>query len=136
MADPCSTSGGFFAVDEQRKHAYRYLLYIAMLDIRAVQWLGWRSWRAWSPLYWRREGRRVRYAGAIADWLHNLARYSSNYNFQGFKEEWFWRDFERLRSEFPEFGLEYYREEFERHANPPPDSQVTHPSPPPDGERT
>ena len=107
-------------MDEQRKHAYRYLLYRAMLDIRPIQWLGWRGWRAWSPIHWRREARRVQWAGAIAEWLHNLALYSAH-NFQGFNEEWFWRDFETARSRFPEFGLEIYREQFERRASPAPE---------------
>lgn len=107
-------------MDEQRKHAYRWLLYWAMLEVRPLQWMGSRGWRSWSPLYWRREARRVQYAGAVADWLHNLALYSS-VNFQGFNEEWFWRDFEMAQFRFPEFGLEHYRELFERHANPPPE---------------
>jgi hypothetical protein len=104
-------------VEEQRKIAYRYLLYWAMVDIRPLQWLGWRGWRAWSPIHWQRDTRRVQCAGAIADWLHNLARYSAH-NFQGFIEEWFWRDFETVRSRYPEFGLEHYRERFEQYANP------------------
>lgn len=102
-------------MDEQRKYAYRYLLYRAMLDIRTIQWLGWRPWRTWIPPFQRREIRRVRYAGAVADWLHNLAFFSAR-DFQGFEEPWFWRDFERICSQFPEFGLESYRQEFERHA--------------------
>ena len=114
-------------MDEQRKIAYRHLLYWAMLDIRGVQWLGWRSWRAWSPLYWRREARRVQWAGAIADWLHNLALYSAH-DFRGFNEEWFWRDFETARSRYPEFGLEHYRERFDRYANPPPEAPDAEPS--------
>lgn len=86
-----------------------------MLDIRTIHWLGWRSWRTWIPPFRRREVRRIRYAGAVADWLHNLAFFSAR-DFQGFEELWFWRDFERVRSQFPEFGLESYRQEFERHA--------------------
>jgi hypothetical protein len=105
-------------VDEQRKHAYRYLLYWAMLEIRQLGWLCWGRFRAWNPFYWRREGRRIRCAGAIADWLHNLAFFSS-VNFQGFNEEWFWRDFERVRTDYPEFGLERYRGLFAWRASAP-----------------
>ena len=83
-------------MDEQRQHAYRYLLYWAMLEIRPLGWLCWGWFRGWNPFYWRREGRRIRCAGAIADWLHNLALFSS-LNFEGFSEEWFWRDFEWVR---------------------------------------
>lgn len=71
-------------MQEQRKYAYRYLLYRAMLDIRTIQWLGWRSWRVWIPPFRRREVRRIQYAGAVADWLHNLAFFSAR-DFQGFE---------------------------------------------------
>lgn len=129
--NPLFGGGGRTAVDEQRKRAYRYLLYWAMLDIRAVQWLGRRSWRAWSPLYWRRELRRVQYAGAVADWLHNLALYSS-VNFQGFNEDWFWRDFETVRSRYSEFGLAHYQDLFEQHADQPPEFPNAEPAAEPD----
>jgi hypothetical protein len=102
-------------MDEQRKRAYRYLLYWAMLDIRSLQWIGWRGWRSWNPFHWRWELRRVRRSGAVADWLHNLALYSS-FDFQGFDEERFWRDFERFRALFTDGGLEEYRTVFEQEA--------------------
>ncbi len=72
-------------MDEQRKNAYRYLLYRAMLDIRPLGWMNWGWVRAWNPLYWRRERPRIRYAGAVADWLHNMAAFSSR-DFEGFNE--------------------------------------------------
>lgn len=100
-------------MDGQRKIAYRSMLYWAMLDIRQVQWLGDRGWRAWSPIHWRRKARMVQRAGAIADWLHNLAMYSAH-DFQGFDEEWFWREFESEWSRYAEFGLEHYRQRFEQ----------------------
>lgn len=109
---------GWHTVEEQRKLAYRHLIYWAMLNIRPLEWLGRRGWRSWSPVYWRRESRRVQCAGAVANWLHNLALYSA-LNFQRFDEARFWLDFERVRSLFPEFGLEYYRAEFDRYASPP-----------------
>jgi hypothetical protein len=108
-------------MDERRKHVYRYLLYEAMLHIRGLGWLCWGWWRVWNPLYWRREGRRIRCAGAVADWLHNLAFFSA-VDFRGFNEEWFWRDFESARSRYPELGLEHYREMFERRLAQPPDA--------------
>jgi hypothetical protein len=104
-------------MDEQRKHAYHYLLYWAMLEIRPLAWLRW----GWNPLSWRRESRRIRCAGATADWLHNLALFSSM-NFEGFNEEWFWRDFEWLRSQYPDFGLERYHNLFERQLGQPRES--------------
>jgi hypothetical protein len=104
-------------VDDQRKYAYRYLLYWAALETRALQWLGPRGWQAWTPMYWREALRRVRYAGGVADWLHNLALYSAT-DFRGFDEGLFWRDFVALRSRHPGFGWDHYREQFERHARP------------------
>ncbi len=95
-------------VDDQRKNAYRYLLYLAMLDIRPLGWMSSRWFSAWNPFYWRREGQRIRYAGAVADWLHNMAFFST-IDFVGFNEEWFWRDFERLRSDYPQFNVESFR---------------------------
>jgi hypothetical protein len=60
----------------------------------------------------------VQYVGAVADYLHNLAVYSS-VDFRGFDEERFWREFETLRSRFPEFApaVGYYRELFEQRTN-------------------
>jgi hypothetical protein len=105
-------------VDEKRKNAYRYLLYWAMLDIRPLSWSCWGWFQAWNPFYWRREGRRIRCAGAIANWLHNLALFSS-LNFERFDEERFWQDFDSLRSRYPEFGLERYRDRFEQRLSEP-----------------
>ncbi len=100
-------------MDEQRKNAYRYLLYRAMLSIRPLSGMGLGWFRAWNPFYWRREGQRIRYAGAVAYWLHNLASYSLR-DFEGFSEEWFWRDFEWLRSDYPQYKVELFRSEFEK----------------------
>ncbi|MDY3559296.1 hypothetical protein R5W23_000270 [Gemmata sp. JC673] len=109
-------------MDDRRKNAYRYLLYWAMLNFRTLQGAGPRGWRSWSPIHWRREARWVRFAGTVADALHNLAVYSS-VNFRGFDEEWFWRDVETVRSRFPEFAsaVGYYRELFERRISLIPD---------------
>jgi hypothetical protein len=111
------SGGGSAEVDEQRTLAYRRLLYCAMLQIRGLEGFGWRRRDRRNPFYWRRQVRWVQYAGAIANWLHNLAHYSS-VNFQGFNEEWFWRDFESLQTRYPEFKSEYFRTEFDRYAAP------------------
>lgn len=104
-------------MDSQRKCAYRYLLYSAMLRIRGVQWLDERFRKSWNPLRWRRASREVEYAGALADWLHNLAIFSAH-DFQGFDEEWFWSHFEDVRTRFPEFNPENFQHEFKRQTNP------------------
>ena len=109
-------------MDERRKHAYRYLLYWAMLEIRLLGGLGWGWLRAWNPFYWRQQGRRIRCAGAIADWLHNLALFSA-LNFQGFNEEWFWRELESFRALYPEFRLERYRTLFDQRVSAAPERE-------------
>jgi hypothetical protein len=104
-------------VDERRKNAYRWLLYWAMLDIRGLQWAGNRWRHRLNPLCWWSNSREVRTAGAIADWLHNLALFSA-LDFARFDEEYFWRDYQRLLGHHPGARLEHYRTEFERRALP------------------
>ena len=100
-------------MDKRRKHAYRFLLYWAMLDIRILGWSvrGW--WDRVNPFRWGHARRQLMLAGDLADWLHNLALYSSN-EFAHFNEQWFWRDFEIVVRRHPEAGLERYRNIFER----------------------
>lgn len=43
----------------------------------------------------RQELRRASRAGAVADWLHNLAMYAAD-DFEGFREDWFWQHYERM----------------------------------------
>ena len=94
-------------MEAQRKHAYRYLLYWAMLDIRPIAW----TRPGWNPLHWHRHREQIRRAGDLAEWLHNLAQFSA-LEFERFDEEWFWRDFERILSRNPDSGLERYRDRF------------------------
>ena len=96
-------------MEEDRKNAYRYLLYRGMLDIRPIAWLRV-AW--WNPLSLFRELRRARLAGDVADALHNLGFYASC-NFVHFDEERFWRDLEAVESRFPEFDPTYYRNMFQ-----------------------
>lgn len=104
-------------MDEQRKHAYRWLLYWAMLDLRPLRWAGG-GWRQrLNPLCWWSNSRRVRVAGGIAEWLHNLALFSA-LDFARFDEERFWLDYQWLLDQHPGAGLERYRTEFERRACP------------------
>jgi hypothetical protein len=103
------------------KQAYRYLLYWAMLDIRPVAWVSIRWTRAWNPLYLRRELRRIRYAGALADAFHNLAFFAAT-DFERFDPDWFWRDLESVSKRFPEFEpSKSYRDRFQRRCEEPKD---------------
>ena len=98
-------------MNEHQKNAYRYLLYWAMLDIRNQ--CQSRGRESFSPLEWRRQYQRSRTAGAVADWLHNLASYSAN-DFERFDEEWFWREHSHLCARFPGGDLEHYRRAYDR----------------------
>jgi len=78
-----------------------------------MAWLRLSTFRIWNPMYWKAELRRVRRAGAIADWLHNLAIFSAT-DYDGFDEDWFWRDLESLNERFPEYELSSYKGIFEQ----------------------
>jgi hypothetical protein len=100
-------------MDENRKSAFRYLMYWAIvLDVRPVAWFSIRWLHIWNPFYWRRELRRIRYAGAVADWLHNLALFSS-LEFERFDEARFWKDLEFLEEYYPEFLPSRFRKIFD-----------------------
>jgi hypothetical protein len=43
----------------------------------------------------------VQWAGAIADWLHNLAMFSAR-DFRGFDEQLFWKEFETICAHYLE----------------------------------
>ena len=101
-------------VAPNRKLAYNYLLYTAMLEIRGLQSVTnpWPKWHIVSPRYWIRKFRFIRYCGALADALHNLAMFSS-FDFERFNEDSFWSDIELLRSRFPGMA-DNYRGRFEQ----------------------
>lgn len=87
-------------MDAAKKHAYRHLIYQGMLWIRPLAGVGYRWSERWSLAYWLRERSRIRRAGEIADWLHNLALFSA-LDFEGFDEGVFWSELDRLTELFP-----------------------------------
>lgn len=101
-------------LSQAEKHAYRNLLYWAMLDIRML--CQSRGPASLNPFEVWRQYQRSRLAGALADWLHNLAQYAAT-DFDSFDAEWFWREYagfcryhERLGA-----GRHFdYRERFEK----------------------
>jgi hypothetical protein len=97
-----------------RKLAYNYLLYVAMLEVRGLQSVThpWPKWQIISPRYWIREFRFIRYCGALADALHNLAVFSS-YDFERFDEDSFWSGIDLLKSRFDGMA-DNYRGRFEQ----------------------
>lgn len=100
-------------MDEKRKKAYRYLLYHAMLDIRPIAWMPSGLIRLLNPFRWRETVSRIRRAGVVADWLHNLALFSV-VDFERFDEEWFWRELRNFENRHPDFSLSSYKDVFER----------------------
>jgi hypothetical protein len=98
------------AVNDHTKNAYRHLIYVALLAIR--NGCQSRDRESGNPFEWRRQYRRSRIAGAIADWLHNLAQFSS-LDFTRFDEQRFWQEHAALCRRFPGASLERYREIFD-----------------------
>ncbi|WP_165222429.1 hypothetical protein [Aquisphaera insulae] len=103
---------------EDRKYAYRYLLYWATLDVRHVAWFSASWFPFWNPFAWSGSIQRVRRAGEIADWVHNLALFSA-LDFRSFDEERFWADFDSLQKRHSEIDLGYYNQIFEKALSEP-----------------
>ena len=99
-------------MDEKRQAAYRHLLYVAMIDTR--NYCQPRARVSYNPLVWYRQYHQSRIAGAIADWLHNLANGSSQLH-HGFPEDAFWKEHAGVCRQFPHANLERYRELFDRY---------------------
>ena len=95
---------------EKRANAYRHLLYMAFVDIRNFS--DHRGAESANPIGWRRGYRAGRIAGAIADWLHNMAAASAE-EFESFDEEAFWNEFRFLNEQYPDENLMRYRKAFE-----------------------
>lgn len=98
-------------MNESRKNAYRYLLYHNTLLTRQFQWLP-SGLARYNPLSWLAYYQRGRRAGAVADWLHNMALYSS-LDFEGFDEDRFWDEARQHAAALPH--LSYYQGVFDAH---------------------
>jgi hypothetical protein len=93
-----------------QKSAYRHLLYLAMLDIRI--YCQSRGEPSADPAVRERQYQSSRIAGAIADWLHNLALAASD-DFEQFDEDAFWKTHAHFCKRFPG-ELERYRTQFDK----------------------
>ncbi len=100
-------------VNDQTKAAYRHLLYVAMLATR--NYCQSRGPASRNPFVWRRQYYNSRIAGKLADWLHNLALFSS-LDFAGFSEKRFWREHDSILEQYPDAGFERYREIFDEYS--------------------
>ena len=87
----------------KRKEAYRYILYWAFIEIRPIQWY-FTDFKTWfRPL---RAFSYIREVGALSDWFHNLALFSS-LEFEGFNEEAFWEQGKYFSGKYPETYSRY-----------------------------
>jgi hypothetical protein len=84
-------------LSKNEQQAYRKLLYFAMLDIRNL--CQPRGSESNNPIVWRRQYRLARVAGALADWLHNLAQIAAT-DFNAFDSNWFWQEYHGLCRRF------------------------------------
>jgi hypothetical protein len=102
-------------MEEKKKRAYRYLLYLATLDVRTLQIHG----KAETITDEDRK-KNVLWAsscGALAYWLHNLALASVD-DFEGFNESAFWNQYEYFNDKFPDFGFGRYKKSFDDQSGP------------------
>jgi hypothetical protein len=101
------------ALSDAEKRAYRYLLYMATIEIRSL--CQSRGSASHNPIAIWRQYHRSRAAGAVADWLHNLAQSSAD-DFAGFDPKWFWKEYAGLKLRYPPM-LYDYRKVFEKELN-------------------
>jgi len=102
-------------LSDDQKCAYRNLLYWAMLDIRILCQSRGRISR--NPIEIWRQYRQSRLAGALADWLHNLAQHAAT-DFSSFDTEWFWREYNGLCKDYEQLGPGQwmdYKKRYEKH---------------------
>jgi len=90
-------------MDPAKKYAYRHILYWATLELRWLKNLAHSPGRVFFPWNWHRAIRQIARAGILADWMHNLAMFSS-VEFDHFNEEIFWREYRRLVLIYPDFA--------------------------------
>lgn len=99
-------------MESQRKFAYRRLLYDSLLAIRAESWALARV-RWWNPRSWAQALTALRRCNALVDGFHNLASYSAQ-EFEGFREDLFWRYLTSLQHRHSEMNFGVFQAEFER----------------------
>jgi hypothetical protein len=84
-------------MNENRKSLFRELLYWGMVEIRlATSQQGF----VVNPLEFLQRRKRIQFAHEIAEWLHNLAQFSS-LDFERFDEGRFWEDYAVFRGKYP-----------------------------------
>jgi len=94
-------------MDDNRKNAYRYLLYHFLLEIRTI------PTPDQPPFSLEQLEKRSYYAGAVAYRLHNFALAVAS-DFTGFCEEDFWAGLRHFSASNPKIDLSHYRKVFDQ----------------------
>lgn len=94
-------------MDDNRKNAYRYLLYYFLIEIRTIptpsQTIAHDSDALTLHSY---------YAGAVAYQLHNFALVCAN-DFRGFDEGQFWAGIQHFSINNPKININHYQKVFD-----------------------
>jgi hypothetical protein len=94
-------------MEENKKNAYRYLLYHFLLEIRTVPTPAQSRTESPTELTYHSY-----YAGAVAYQLHNLALAAST-NFESFDEKLFWSGLKIFSINNPMIDLTHYHKVFD-----------------------
>lgn len=88
-------------ITNEKKEAYRFLMYYSFLHIRSIEGMANPSSIIINPFRIVKIVKYINEAGAVANWMHNLALFSS-LGFRGFKENEFWQSSQHLKKKYPE----------------------------------
>jgi hypothetical protein len=89
-------------MDAVRQYACHTIVYSAIAyELRSYGALC----RWWNPFGLVRARRHLAYNSALADCIHNLAEFSRR-DFDHFKEDWFGREYDAFKKQFPR-GFDY-----------------------------
>ena len=94
-------------MDENRKSLFREILYWGLVEIRLAT--SPRGFTINPVALWQRH-KRIGFAHELAEWLHNLAQFSS-LDFERFDESRFWEDYNVFRLKYPS---DKYQSSFDR----------------------
>ena len=94
-------------MEENRKKAYRYLLYAFMLDIRTIP-----IDNSANSMTEEQRVKYINYAGAVAYLLHNFSLTVSN-DFEGFDEQQFWYSIDFFNQKNPAIAVSHFKQIFE-----------------------
>ncbi|QIL75899.1 hypothetical protein [Hymenobacter sp. HDW8] len=94
-------------MEDNKKKAYRYLLYAFILDLRTIPVDG-----TADSLTEEMRIKYISYAGAVAYLLHNFALTASN-DFEDFDEQQFWYSIDCFNQKNPAIAASHFKQIFE-----------------------